>query len=409
MKFAMLQLPTVPATLEERRRERPIAQRTERWQKMLDELVLFSRIAEDLGFEMMAFPEHHLHTEGLEIGSVPQLHLYVAMHTSRIKVGPIGYVLPGWNPLRLAIEVAWLDQLTRGRSFVGFARGYQHRWLNAMAQKVQVSATTSDQSEIDLTNRKVFEEVFQILKLAWGDEPFSFKGKYYEYPYPYESGTPWPAARWTEEYGAPGEVQDGRVRKISVVPKPYQKPHPELFQAFSVSDATIVWCVRQGIVPMTLIAPHESMRRVADLFVRESAAVGRKLERGQRLGVLRQIYFGKDPGEVRKLADQGHAGVSFRQFWGHFGFCEAFRLPGDDERWPPPAQLPASEWKVGRMLKSNYFMTGSVADVRRQMDALIEAANPEYFCWNFDQGLIPSEVMQQQLRTFGEQIMPHYR
>lgn len=59
---------------------------------------------------------------------------------------------------------------------------------------------------------------------------------------------------------------------------------------------------------MTLIAPHESMRRVADLFVRESAAVGRKLERGQRLGVLRQIYFGKDPGEVRKLADQGHAG-----------------------------------------------------------------------------------------------------
>lgn len=61
------------------------------------------------------------------------------------------------------------------------------------------------------------------------------------------------------------------------------------------------------------------------------------------------------------------------------------------------------------MLKSNYFMTGSVADVRRQMDALIEAANPEYFCWNFDQGLIPSEVMQQQLRTFGEQIMPHYR
>ena len=40
--------------------------------------------------------------------------------------------------------------------------------------------------------------------------------------------------------------------------------------------------------------------------------------------------------------------------------------------------------------------------------ALVEAANPEYFCWNFDQGMIPMDVMKDQLRTFGEKIMPHY-
>lgn len=409
MKFAMLQLPTLPGTLEERRRERPIGHRSERWQQMFDEVVTYSRMAEDLGFEMMAFPEHHLHTEGLEIGSVPQLHLYVAMHTKHIKVGPIGYVLPGWDPLRLAIEIGWLDQLTKGRTFVGFARGYQHRWLNSMAQKVHVSATASDQSEIDLNNRKVFEEVFQILKLAWGDEPFSFKGDYYEYPYPFEEGTPWPAAKWTEEFGAPGEIENGRVRKISVVPKPYQKPHPPMFQAFSVSDATIVWCVRQGIVPMTLIPLHAAMSRIADLFQSESAACGRKLERGQRLGVLRQVYFGRDSNEVENLATHGHAGVTSGKFWGHFGFCEAFRLPGDEERWPKgKAMLPESEWTVDRMKRSNYLLTGKVGDVRRQMDALMEAANPEYFCWMFDQGLLPGEVLTQQLRTFGEQVLPHY-
>jgi len=32
---------------------------------------------------------------------------------------------------------------------------------------------------------------------------------------------------------------------------------------------------------------------------------------------------------------------------------------------------------------------GSEPDIRRKMDILVEAANPEYFCQNFDQGMIP--------------------
>ena len=116
---------------------------------------------------------------------------HVIHNTKRIKVGPIGYVLPGWNPLRLALEIAWLDQLTKGRTFVGFARGYQSRWLNQMAQLIHVSATTSDKSETDRINREAFEEVFRFLKLAWGDEPFRFKGKYYEYPLPQEGTRGW--------------------------------------------------------------------------------------------------------------------------------------------------------------------------------------------------------------------------
>ena len=256
----------------------------------------------------------------------------------------------------------------------------------------------------------MFEEVFQILKLAWGDEPFSFKGEYYEYPYPYESGTPWPPHKWTEQYGAPGEIVDGKVKKIFVVPKPYQRPHPPLFQAFSVSDETIVWCAKQGIIPMTLITHPDAMARVAKLFQDESAKAGRKLELGQRIGVLRQIYFGQNKEETYRLAEMGTAGVGFGKFWGHFGFFEAFRLPGDEEKWPRgKALVPQSEWTVDRMDRAHYLFMGSESDVRRKMDALMEAANPEYFCWNFDQGMIPMDVMKDQLRTFGEKIMPHYR
>ena len=178
MKFMYFFLPSIPATPEERKALRPIAQHTERWQKMFDEVIEISRMVEDLGFTGVGFPEHHLHTEGMEIGSLPVLTQYVINQTSTLKVGPIGYVLPGWNPLRLALEIAWLDQLTKGRTHVGFARGYQSRWLNQMAQKIHIGATASDQSDSDVRNREAFEEVFQILKLAWRDEPFRFKGKY---------------------------------------------------------------------------------------------------------------------------------------------------------------------------------------------------------------------------------------
>ena len=419
MRFGLLMLPTVPGTLEERERLRPIAAHNERWQMMLKQIVEFARMAEDLGVEMVAFPEHHLHTEGLEVGSVPQLHLYVAMNTNHLRVGPIGYVLPGWNPLRLAIEIGWLDQFTKGRTFVGFARGYQHRWLNQMGQKLHVSATTSDQSEIDKTNRKVFEEVFQILKLAWGDEPFSFKGEYYEYPYPYETGTPWPPHKWTEQYGAPGEVENGNVKKIFVVPKPYQRPHPPLFQAFSVSDETIVWCAKQGIIPMTLITHPDAMARVAKLFQDESAKAGRKLELGQRIGVLRQIYFGQNKEETLSAGRDGHRRRRVRQVLGPLRILRglpAARRRGEmaarqgvgaaermDHRSDGQGALPvhgigvrrpAQDGRPGGGGQSGILLLelrsgddsdgrdeGSVADVRREDHAALQVERPGLCCW----------------------------
>ena len=288
MKFMYFFLPSIPATLEERRALRPIANRTDRWQRMIEEVVEIAQLAEEVGFDAVCFPEHHLHSEGLEMGSLPVLTQHVIHNTKRIKVGPIGYVLPGWNPLRLALEIAWLDQLTKGRTFVGFARGYQPRWLNQMAQKIHVTATASDKSETDRINREAFEEVFRFLKLAWGDEPFRFKGKYYEYPTPQE-GIQWPPHKWTREYGFPGEVDEqGRIQKINVVPKPYQKPHPPLFQAFSISEETVRWCAREGITPTILISQPPLLRKLVEAYQEEakkgrpSVKAGRERRRASR-------------------------------------------------------------------------------------------------------------------------------
>jgi alkanesulfonate monooxygenase SsuD/methylene tetrahydromethanopterin reductase-like flavin-dependent oxidoreductase (luciferase family) len=403
MKFIYFPLPALPGTLDDRRRLRPIGYRTEAWQAMFDELVELARMAEDLGFDVFSYPEHHLHTEGLEIGSIPLLSLHLAHHTKTIKVGPVGYVLPGWDPIRLAVEIGWLDQLTKGRTIVGMARGYQHRWLNQMAQKLHISATVSDQGELDKANRRAFEEVFQVLKLAWKDEAFRFKGEFYEYPFPYEEGTPWPPHTWTEEFGDPEEIKDGRCHKISVVPKPYQKPHPPVFQAFSISEATIRWCAQQEIIPMILHSNPPTLRPLVESYVDESAKHGRKLPLGKSVGVLRQIYFGSDE-EVYRMSELGAVGMLWKRFWGHFGFWEIFKTPEDGADLLPP-----EKWTVDRMIAQDYVYAGSVKNVRKGMDRLVECANPEYFAWLGDQGMLPLEVVKKQLRTFGEEVLPHYR
>ena len=410
MKFMFFFLPTIPATLEERRNLRPIAHRPERWQQMIDQVVEVSRLAEDVGFDGVCFPEHHLHSEGIEMGSLPVLTQHVIHNTKRIKVGPIGYVLPGWNPLRLALEIAWLDQLTKGRTFVGFARGYQTRWLNQMAQKVDVSATLSDKSEADRVNREAFEEVFRFLKLAWGDEPFRFKGKYYEYPHPQE-GTPWPAAEWTRECGFPGEVDEqGRIQMLNVVPKPYQRPHPTLFQAFSVSEETVRWCAREGIIPTILLPQAPIVRQLAEAYQAESRSAGRNLKLGENVGVVHCVYLGKDKQHARQLAADGICGVGFKKFFHHFGFSEAFREPEDEARYPSgKVMLPQSELTVERFERCGFAYAGSTDDVRREMDALVENAHPEWFVWQGDQGFLPLDEVKRQVEIFGKELLPRYK
>ena len=53
-------------------------------------------------------------------------------------------------------------------------------------------------------------------------------GRYYKAPYPLETGVRnYPAVAIARDAGASGEIDaDGSVLRISVVPAPYQKPHP---------------------------------------------------------------------------------------------------------------------------------------------------------------------------------------
>jgi alkanesulfonate monooxygenase SsuD/methylene tetrahydromethanopterin reductase-like flavin-dependent oxidoreductase (luciferase family) len=416
MKFMLFILPTVPGTLEDRKRLRPIGRNTERYQQMLDEMRKLAVLADDAGFDVFATTEHHFHSEGYETSVAPlMLYADLAARTRRIKFAPLGLVLPAWDPIRAAEELAVLDQLTKGRLYAGFARGYQDRWVNVLGQQYHVTGAPMDGSAIDQHNRKVYEEAVKVIKKSWTEETWEHNGQYYKVPFPYEEGIRrWPAAEWTRKYGAPGEVDEqGVIRKICVVPRPYQEPHPTLFQPFSVSENTIRYTAREGIVPWILTSYPPAFKDLCRVYREVAAENGRQLGLGENVGAFRAVHFGRTEDEAVELfRTTNYAG--FHDYFYGFGFAEAFRIPEDNAKYPlePYTALPLEELTVERLRRVKYALAGTPEQVRAEIEAVqsvYDGGNLEWFGWFFDQGFMPWDEEVRQIELFAKHIIPSFR
>ena len=406
MKVILCWLPTIGTQEKTESTPRPIGRNIEAYQSMLEELRELARAADELGYWGIAHTEHHFHSEGAEISVNPGLlNLYLSQGTRQIRFGQIGYVLPSWDPLRLAEETAMLDHMLKGRFFVGLARGYQDRWVNVLGQKYHAAGSPMDGSSIDQHNRQVFEEVYRVMKLAWTEDAISYKGNYYEVPFPYKEGIRrWPPREWTQKYGAPGEIgPEGEIRKICVVPKPYQQPHPPVFQAFSVSERTIRWCAQEGIVPTILTGPIDQLTHLVQLYRDEANKAGRNLELGESVGVVRGIWLADS--EQRALEHiHRYTDWLWHYTFEHFGFYEAYRFAGEQGPVPKPG-----EDGVERMVKADYALAGTPDQVKKKLAKIMEKSRAEYLIWLADQGVMAKEHMLRNLELFATKVMPEFR
>src|ERR1700689_2737557 len=90
--------------------------------EQLDERLDYVAAADAAGFYGYHVAEHH--ATPLNLVPVPGVYLgAVARATTRIRLGPLVYLLPLYSPLRLIEEICMLDQLSRGRLDVGVGRG----------------------------------------------------------------------------------------------------------------------------------------------------------------------------------------------------------------------------------------------------------------------------------------------
>ena len=189
MKVSLFYLPSIGSRAEIERGMAGLA--GDLYQRMLRELAEQARLADRLGYDSISFTEHHFHVEGFELSNNPVLlDLFVGLQTKRIRVGQLGIVLPTHNPIRVAEDIAMLDHMTGGRANAGFARGYQRRWVDIMAQQTHGihGAFPHQHDAIDEANRGAFEECFRIVKAAWMDDLLAYDGRYWRIP---AGATPW--------------------------------------------------------------------------------------------------------------------------------------------------------------------------------------------------------------------------
>jgi alkanesulfonate monooxygenase SsuD/methylene tetrahydromethanopterin reductase-like flavin-dependent oxidoreductase (luciferase family) len=414
VKVLLQVYPVIPAADEhERETLRPLGRDVERYQQTVHGTVELVKACEELGLWGVATIEHHFHSEGYELGPAPGiLNAYWAAHTERIHIGQLGYVMSAANPIRVAEETAILDHLLKGRSFVGFARGYQDRWTNTLGQHYGTRATHSpaaqsaerlaemdqdrlaqDRTDDDL-NRRIFEEHIDIVQKAWMSESIEHHSDLWEVPFPYDTGTPW-AMRSTAKLGAPGEMPDGsHVRRISVVPAPYTSPHPRVFVASSASPSTVRYCAEKGFIP-TYFARAGHVAENGPNYVRWARAAGREVALGQNQAVVRWVHIGETPGDAREEVARYDAELQ-KHFYSQTSSTQSRGLVTASS---------ADDW-VDACLQTGLWVVGGLAEVKRQYVEQWTALPAEYAVLITHYAQQPLENVIKNLELFMTHVKP---
>ena len=182
---------------------------------------------ERYGLDVCWLAELHVNPDRSVLSAPLNIASAVAARTKHMKIGIAVQVLPLCHPLRLAEEVATVDHVSGGRLIFGVGRSGFARTYEAYGIPYAES-------------RERFAEVLEILKKAFTQERFSHVGKYHDF------------------------------KDVCLVPKPVQKPYPEIRVAASSYDTypgigaqayPILIAVRQGKIEE--LAPHIAAYRQA--------------------------------------------------------------------------------------------------------------------------------------------------
>jgi alkanesulfonate monooxygenase SsuD/methylene tetrahydromethanopterin reductase-like flavin-dependent oxidoreductase (luciferase family) len=142
-----------------------------------DRHIRLAQRIEALGWSMYFTIEHQNAPQGV---TAPTVYLAaVARETSRLRLGAMIWQLPFYQPLRLAQEVALLDQLSKGRVEFGTGIGvHEHEFIRWGVDFYQRAAMR--------------DEVLEVVKRAWTQDEVTFDGQFFHFdealprPKPYQ-------------------------------------------------------------------------------------------------------------------------------------------------------------------------------------------------------------------------------
>jgi len=126
------------------------------------------RVAEQIGFDIAWFAEHHFSNYCL-CPSPTTMATYMAGLTRRIRLGTAVIVAPLYQPLRMLEDLAVLDQLSDGRAVLGFGSGYQQYEFHKFG--------------VDLrAGRDIFLETLDVTEQFIREGAVEYQGKHIKVP-----------------------------------------------------------------------------------------------------------------------------------------------------------------------------------------------------------------------------------
>jgi alkanesulfonate monooxygenase SsuD/methylene tetrahydromethanopterin reductase-like flavin-dependent oxidoreductase (luciferase family) len=320
-----------------------------------------ARYAEELGFDSVWIAEHHSSRYGIFLSLMPILS-HIAAQTKTIRLGAGVSVLPFHHPIRLAEEAAMVDVLSHGRLNFGVGRGsadYEYGNFN-----------------IDFDSRDTrFQEALDIILGLWTTEDFTYHGKYYQ------------------------------VDRLTIAPKPLQKPHPPVHLAVSRTAASIDVAVGRDLPILTsFFTPQDDTLGLISLYSERCAATG-KPSRLADVPFFRFVYLSEDEKEAMTYPEEAITWVRDLSTYRRT-ITRGDEINVDLAHWKTvrPAEPPSYK---SELVNDLYFCTPEQCVDR--ITVLQRQHGINYFGASFSFGAMAHAKVMASMKLFAEQVMPKFR
>jgi alkanesulfonate monooxygenase SsuD/methylene tetrahydromethanopterin reductase-like flavin-dependent oxidoreductase (luciferase family) len=291
------------------------------------------KYADELGFQEAWIGEHF--TSDWEPIPAPDLLIAQALlQTKNIKLAPGAHLLPYHHPAELAHRVAYLDHLAQGRLMFGIgSSGLPSDW-----ELFNVNGAEGE-------NRKMTSEALEIILKLWTEEePFEYKGNYWN-------------------VNKTGPLSGGLLGPHIL---PFQKPYPPIgIAGLSPGSETLKMAGQFGFIPLSLGANNEYITSHWN-SVEEGAKRSGKTPDRKEWRITRDVFVAETDEEAFELSVNSMMGRQHSEYWiplfDGFGALSVFKHREDIE---------TNEINVKYMAENCWFI-GSPDTVAKKMDALYE-------------------------------------
>jgi alkanesulfonate monooxygenase SsuD/methylene tetrahydromethanopterin reductase-like flavin-dependent oxidoreductase (luciferase family) len=231
--------------------------------RVIDETLREARLTDELGFEVIWLAEHHFDGICAYVDPV-SFAASLAVATRRAKIGFAVAQASLHHPIRLAEQLALIDNISKGRLIVGLGRGTAYNIYDYQGYGL-------DHTEAQAR----FEEAEAIMFKAWRGQTFEHHGRFWD------------------------------IKVPMLRPLPYTKPHPYVIRSAS-SEEGMLHIARQGRPFLMNVQSNAVTRQRMELYCRtlrelglDDAAVFRTV---QQCWVWRNVFVGGTDAEAERIA-----------------------------------------------------------------------------------------------------------